>query len=196
MNVGQAVTAFSAATLFRIVKNYQRMLVVAGGQRSGHRADSHEHAREVRRQRLSGRDVCGNGDANPSPRHDDGGGRGTKGVSYTVAVAINNADGRLLPSLTVSKVQFEVKRRSGVLLVPQAALRWHPQPEETRSNAHPTAVGKARREGTGSGTRGQGEIARDGQGPQESGDACGWKTVPSSARWKSASGERRPINGN
>ena len=49
-------------------------------------------------------------------------------VTYTVVVTTDNSDGKLLPYLTAN-VQFEVERRKGVLLVPNAALRWRPQPE-------------------------------------------------------------------
>jgi len=48
-------------------------------------------------------------------------------VTYTIAVDIDNADGKLLPYLTAN-TQFEVGRRKGVLLVPNAALRWSPRP--------------------------------------------------------------------
>src|SRR5262249_30559657 len=46
-------------------------------------------------------------------------------VTYTVVIAVDNTDGALLPYLT-ARVQFEAQRRSGVLLVPNAALRWKP----------------------------------------------------------------------
>jgi HlyD family secretion protein len=46
-------------------------------------------------------------------------------VTYTVVVAVDNSAGRLLPYLT-ARLQFEVERRKGVLLVPNAALRWQP----------------------------------------------------------------------
>ncbi len=46
-------------------------------------------------------------------------------VTYTVEVTTDNADGKLLPYLTAN-AQFEVSRRTGVLLVPNAALRWFP----------------------------------------------------------------------
>jgi hypothetical protein len=59
-------------------------------------------------------------------------------VLYTVIVAADNADGKLLPYLTAN-VQFEVQRRSGVLLVPNAALRWQPE----REWIAPDARGKA-----------------------------------------------------
>ena len=46
-------------------------------------------------------------------------------VTYTVVVAVDNSSGRLLPYLT-ARLQFEVEARKGVLLVPNAALRWQP----------------------------------------------------------------------
>jgi HlyD family secretion protein len=48
-------------------------------------------------------------------------------VTYTVEVTTDNRDGRLLPYLTAN-VKFLVDERHGVLLVPNAALRWTPEP--------------------------------------------------------------------
>jgi HlyD family secretion protein len=50
-------------------------------------------------------------------------------VTYTVVVAVDNSSGKLLPYLT-ARLQFEVESRHGVLLVPNAALRWQPRVEE------------------------------------------------------------------
>ncbi len=50
-------------------------------------------------------------------------------VTYTVEVTTDNSDGKLLPYLTAN-VQFEVKRRDDVLIVPTAALRWFPKTEQ------------------------------------------------------------------
>lgn len=49
-------------------------------------------------------------------------------VTYTVVVNTDNASGVLLPYLTAN-LRFEVDRRSDVLLVPNAALRYKPRPE-------------------------------------------------------------------
>jgi HlyD family secretion protein len=49
-------------------------------------------------------------------------------VTYTVEITTDNAKGRLLPYLTAN-VQFELDRRSDVLTVPNAALRWRPPPD-------------------------------------------------------------------
>ena len=46
-------------------------------------------------------------------------------VNYTVEVTTDNSSGRLLPYLTAN-VRFEVSKASGVMLVPNAALRWTP----------------------------------------------------------------------
>jgi HlyD family secretion protein len=46
-------------------------------------------------------------------------------VTYTVLVNTDNTDGKLLPYLTAN-LRFEVSKRSQVLLVPNAALRWSP----------------------------------------------------------------------
>jgi HlyD family secretion protein len=50
-------------------------------------------------------------------------------VTYTVEIITDNSSGRLLPYLTAN-VQFELNRRSGVLLVPNVALRWKPSAEQ------------------------------------------------------------------
>ena len=49
-------------------------------------------------------------------------------VTYTVEVTTDNSSGKLLPYLTAN-VEFELGRSNNVLLVPNAALRWTPQPE-------------------------------------------------------------------
>jgi HlyD family secretion protein len=68
-------------------------------------------------------------------------------VTYTVEVNTDNSDGKLLPYLTAN-VKFIVGERLGVLLVPNAALRWTPQPEQV--------VKESRTKGKeGQGTEGQ-----------------------------------------
>jgi HlyD family secretion protein len=49
-------------------------------------------------------------------------------VTYTVEVNTDNKDGKLLPYLTAN-AQFLTGERHQVLLVPNAALRWRPQPD-------------------------------------------------------------------
>jgi HlyD family secretion protein len=50
-------------------------------------------------------------------------------VTYTVEVETDNPDGVLLPYLTAN-ARFHVGERQGVLLVPNAALRWSPRPAQ------------------------------------------------------------------
>jgi HlyD family secretion protein len=50
-------------------------------------------------------------------------------VTYTVEIVTDNSNGRLLPYLTAN-VQFELNRRANVFLVPNAALRWKPAPDQ------------------------------------------------------------------
>ncbi|MCX7428195.1 MAG: efflux RND transporter periplasmic adaptor subunit [Planctomycetia bacterium] len=50
-------------------------------------------------------------------------------VTYTVVISTDNSDLKLLPYLTAN-VQFVLEARPNVLLVPNAALRWRPLPEQ------------------------------------------------------------------
>jgi HlyD family secretion protein len=76
-------------------------------------------------------------------------------VTYTVVVAVDNAGGKLLPYLT-ARVQFEVAHREGVLLVPNAALRWRPPAHlampEARSALDAAGPGDRDEPGPGSGS--------------------------------------------
>lgn len=65
-------------------------------------------------------------------------------VTYTIAVDIDNADGKLLPYLTAN-TQFEVGRRKGVLLVPNAALRWSPRPGQIAPDLRQGSRGRSSR---------------------------------------------------
>ena len=50
-------------------------------------------------------------------------------VTYTVEVNTDNSGGELIPYLTAN-LRFIVSERKNVLLVPNAALRWIPQPDQ------------------------------------------------------------------
>ena len=50
-------------------------------------------------------------------------------VTYTVEVNTDNSSGELIPYLTAN-LRFIVSTRKNVLLVPNAALRWFPQPDQ------------------------------------------------------------------
>jgi HlyD family secretion protein len=55
-------------------------------------------------------------------------------VTYTVEVITDNSSGKLLPYLTAN-AKFMLSQRHNVLLVPNAALRWTPQPEQIASES-------------------------------------------------------------
>jgi HlyD family secretion protein len=85
-------------------------------------------------------------------------------VTYTVEVTTDNSSGKLLPYLTAN-AKFLVDERHHVLVVPNAALRYTPQPElidpgsrgiyETISGTGPSPPGRGAAEGTAGGyTRG------------------------------------------
>jgi HlyD family secretion protein len=81
-------------------------------------------------------------------------------VTYTVEVDTNNDDGKLLPYLTTN-AQFRIGRRQGVLLVPNAALRWSPRPNQIapETGQTPRAPAGSSRDGSGgSGTVGAARV--------------------------------------
>jgi HlyD family secretion protein len=60
-------------------------------------------------------------------------------VTYTVEINTDNADGKLLPYLTAN-VQFELDKRTDVLQVPNAALRWIPQAQQVAPDVRQAAA--------------------------------------------------------
>jgi HlyD family secretion protein len=122
VNVGQTVVAsLNAPSLFLIAKDLKRLQVWASvneadigsihaGQPVRFTVDAHPNETftgQVAQVRLN---------ANMT----------NNVVTYTVVVATDNSSGRLRPYLTAN-LHFEVSRRSDVLMVPNAALRWRPQ---------------------------------------------------------------------
>ena len=81
-------------------------------------------------------------------------------VTYTVEVITDNSDGRLLPYLTAN-ARFMVSERNGVLMVPNAALRWAPTPEQL-------APGSRKKSGVDSANRSAPEGGGGGESAQES----------------------------
>ncbi|NLE28330.1 MAG: HlyD family efflux transporter periplasmic adaptor subunit [Phycisphaerae bacterium] len=72
-------------------------------------------------------------------------------VTYTVEIDTDNSDGQLLPYLTAN-LRFEVAERKGVLLVPNAALRWIPTPDQIAPGVDETILnGSAQSSGGASG---------------------------------------------
>jgi HlyD family secretion protein len=83
-------------------------------------------------------------------------------VTYTVEVTTDNSSGKLLPYLTAT-VDFEVNSRSNVLLVPKAALRWIPKPEQVSAEFRDSLSNDS---GQSEG-RGRGQSAAGGSPNQE-----------------------------
>ncbi len=75
-------------------------------------------------------------------------------VTYPVIVTVDNSDGTLLPGLTVN-AEIEVSKRSDVLKVSTAALRYKPGDAGT-SGFNPMTQGNGNRLAQGSGPRGGG----------------------------------------
>ena len=73
-------------------------------------------------------------------------------VTYTVEIITDNRSGLLLPYLSAN-VQFELNRRSEVLLVPTAALRWKPPREQIAPQFREMLAADAARNGKSDGTR-------------------------------------------
>jgi len=69
-------------------------------------------------------------------------------VTYTVEVNTNNDDGKLLPYLTAN-ARFSTGRRQGVILVPNAALRWTPQPGRIAPEARQKQHGSGEKNASG-----------------------------------------------
>jgi HlyD family secretion protein len=82
-------------------------------------------------------------------------------VTYTVEIVTDNSNGRLLPYLTAN-VQFELDRRSKVLMVPNAALRWRPSAEQVAPEAREAFERLAGRKGKAEG--GSGASTKTGTG--------------------------------
>ena len=66
-------------------------------------------------------------------------------VTYTVVVGFDNSNKKLIPYLTAN-LQFEAEEHKNVLLVPNAAVRWKPRPEqvvpELREKIAPTLASR------------------------------------------------------
>jgi HlyD family secretion protein len=90
-------------------------------------------------------------------------------VTYTVEVITDNPDGKLLPYLTAN-VKFLLATRQDVFLVPNAALRWFPQPDQLSPEFRDQYAGL---EGPGSGTGGA-TAAKD----QKQGRSLGTLWIP------------------
>lgn len=73
-------------------------------------------------------------------------------VTYTVVVNTDNSDGKLLPYLTANLI-FEIDKHKGVLLVPNAALRWKPTAQQVAPEARDDYVRSQRKTKTAPGEK-------------------------------------------
>ncbi len=144
VNIGQTVVAsLNAPSLFLIAKDLRRMEIWAsinesdiGSVRVGQPAQFTVGARPG--ETFSGRVIQIRLNASMVQSV----------VTYTVVISVDNDEVKLLPYLT-ARIQFEVARRTGVLAVPTAALRWRPRPEELPPGSAPApGIRDADREGT------------------------------------------------
>jgi HlyD family secretion protein len=84
-------------------------------------------------------------------------------VTYTVEIITDNSSGRLLPYLTAN-VQFELNRRTGILQVPNVALRWKPSVEQVAPADREAFENPNLRKGSPGGSQGTGSRTAAGSG--------------------------------
>lgn len=140
VNVGQTVvSSLSAPSLFLIAKDLHKMQIWA----SVNEADSGkiQSGQTVRftMDALQGESFRGVV-APDQPRLNAANTQNV--VTYTAVVNIDNSKGRFKPYWTAN-VEFEVDKRENVLLVPNGALRWRPQPAQIVPDAREAANAKA-----------------------------------------------------
>ncbi|HEX4125089.1 MAG TPA: efflux RND transporter periplasmic adaptor subunit [Tepidisphaeraceae bacterium] len=103
-------------------------------------------------------------------------------VTYTVEVNTDNTDGKLLPYMTAN-VTFEVKHLKDVMLVPNAALRWYPQPDMVAPDVR-AALEAAKHTGGANGASAESDSASAAQPSSAAGPA----TTSAHAHHHSAAG--------
>jgi HlyD family secretion protein len=108
-------------------------------------------------------------------------------VNYTVVVAVDNPDGKLLPGMTAT-VQFQTGSATNVLMVPNAALRFRATPEMMAA----AGLGQGRRQGAGNSTSATGASAAGALTGAASGSRSGFGGQRTGGQ---ASGGVRPSGG-
>lgn len=78
-------------------------------------------------------------------------------VTYTVVINTDNSDGKLLPYLTAN-LRYEVARRTDVLLVPNAALRWMPSPQQVVEEQRAAYAKQLKRKGPSTNATNEGTL--------------------------------------
>ena len=87
-------------------------------------------------------------------------------VTYTVVVEATNAELKLLPGMTAN-LTFQIEKRSDVLTLPNAALRFHPRLDQVRKSDQPIVEGRE-----------EDELTNATAGPGETKDAAGRAMKP------------------
>lgn len=102
-------------------------------------------------------------------------------VNYTVVIGVDNSDEKLLPYLTAD-VYFEVDERKDVLLVPNAALRYHPNADQIFSEA---ASGDDATSGAASREKGQRNNMKEANSSLSANTGRVWVSVPDTTKVRS-----------
>lgn len=143
VDLGQTVAAsFQTPTLFQIAKDLREMQIDTaiaeadiGTIRLGHPVRFSVDAFPERQFEGTVRQVR----LNPTNQQNV--------VTYNVVVAVNNADGQLLPGMT-AHVRITTQRRENALRVPNAALRFRPaQAAPLAQPRQPAGSGRSRKSG-------------------------------------------------
>jgi HlyD family secretion protein len=150
VDVGQTVAAsLSAPQIFLIAQDLSQMQILAAVDESDISSIKDSQAVNFTVQSYAGRTFTGTvQQVRLQSKTTD------NVVSYTAVVAVQNADGRLLPGMTAT-VQFVTGSVKDVLTVPNAALRFKPSPEELAASGLSDSVladSNRRRGGAGSST--------------------------------------------
>ena len=105
-------------------------------------------------------------------------------VNYTVVIAVNNPDGKLLPGMTAT-VSFLTGSATNVLMVPNAALRFRATPDMMAA----AGFGQGRRQGAGNSTSANGA---SGTGSSTGAASGGRGGFGGGQRWSGAAGGQSP----
>jgi HlyD family secretion protein len=114
-------------------------------------------------------------------------------VTYTVVVGTDNSSGKLKPYLTAN-VKFQIEEHRNVLMAPNAALHWQPQPYQVAPDAR-DALAKAKSERRQSGNAGKpGDGARsEGKPPDATAGTGGPAKAERGMLWAEDGGFVRPM---
>jgi HlyD family secretion protein len=180
VDVGQTVAAsLSAPQIFLIAQDLSQMQILASVDESDISSIKEGQPVQFTVQSYPGRNFTGTVDqVRLQSKTTD------NVVSYTAVVTLMNADGKLLPGMTAT-VEFITGSATGVLTVPNAALRFKPTAEELAASGLPATAGadSSRRGGARTGaTTSAGADAGGGFGGRAGGTGGAGATAGAGAR--------------